>query len=163
MYKPAASTTRSRPTAPADASLIQQALALRRAALDGHVLPQLRGTYFALVCEDPQSAEAVLFESAACGLGGRVARIRPKVAHIDRRPDVHDTATWLGRIYDAVECQRLPAARVQEIRDSAGIPVFDCLSCEVLDGALDALRRDGATEMDARRYVLQARLLCLFG
>jgi ornithine carbamoyltransferase len=112
----------------------------------------LRGRNFGLITERGDSDEAGLFQRAAASLGARVALIRPSVAGLLGNNDVADTARWLGRLYDAIECQGLPGERVKRIRAGAGIPVFDdiAVSCTVAPAAGTPLQR------------LQAELLALF-
>ena len=94
----------------------------------------LRGRNFGLVSMQHDSDEARLFERAASGLGARVAHIDPSVAGLLGVDDVSRTAAWLGRLYDAIECQGLPADRVAQLRASAGIPVFDHLATSIGPG-----------------------------
>jgi ornithine carbamoyltransferase len=145
-----------------DKAFAAQALALKRAEGAGLPLPRLGRAYFGLVCDDPRSPEAELFQRAATALGGRVAHLRPAVAHLDQDGDVPSTAQWLGRIYDGVECQGLPPERVAQIRSAAGVPVFDCLSGQRNTVAMQGLLDEGTDELEARRYVVQAVLLSLF-
>ena len=88
----------------------------------------LRGRNFGLVSQQQDSDEARLFECAARALGAHVAHIDPEVAGLLGVDDLTLTARWLGRLYDAIECQGLPAERVEQIRASAGIPVFHHLA-----------------------------------
>lgn len=157
-------------------TLAASASALRRATNEGRVEPLLRGKYFGLICEQQDSEAAELFYAAAVALGAQVARIRPSIARLDGRHDAASMAVWLGRLYDAVECLGVPAETVEQIRRSAGIPVFDGIltsgrgaaalaALAALPGsaALAALADSPADDPAAnRRCVLQAVLVDLF-
>lgn len=85
--------------------------------------PALRGKHIALLCEDPQCESSRVFSDAASALGVRVSRLSPEAAC-----DTNDGGLWLlGRLYDAVECEHLPAHTVQRLRDAVAVPVFDGL------------------------------------
>lgn len=151
------------PFPPPSVSLASRALALRQAARAGGTDAVLRGKNFGLLCEDQDGPEARLFRDAAAGLGAQVARIRPSVAGLLDDQDVASTAVWLGRLYDAIECQGLPGARVAKIRAAAGIPVFDGMGSEHgADEAVAALVNQNTDEALARLYVLQAGLIAIF-
>lgn len=141
-------------------ALGERALAIYRAARLGRVDRGLRGKNFGLVSEVQAGAEAELFHRAATELGAKVARILPSIAGLTDPNEAATTALWLGRLYDAVECQGLPPERIAQVRSAASIPVL-----EAVDGlrqsvdTLAALRRAGAAEDDARRSLLQAMLL----
>jgi len=133
---------------------------LKAAALAGDAHRPLTGKNIGLICEAEDSPDAALFEQAVQALGGRVVRIRPSVASLGDGPALAQTARMLGRLYDAIECQGLPAALVEQIRRHAGVPVYDALAGE--RNATDALVHQldsGADGPDSRRYVLQALLL----
>lgn len=145
-------------------ALVARAVALRQAAREGRVEPLLRGKYFGLICEQQDSEPAELFYAAAVALGAQVARIRPSVARLDRGQDAADTAVWLGRLYDAVECLGVPAETVAQIRRGAGIPVFDGIVSGNCTAATLAAIADPAADDPAanRRCVVQAVLVDLF-
>ncbi len=142
-------------------ALAECARALRRAGREGAVKPLLRGKNIGLLCEDQDSGDAVLFHHAATGLGAVVARIRPSVSRLTTPGEVHGTARVLGRLYDAVECQGLPRALVQQIEHAAGIPVYDGLVASTHPaGALSGLLETAASDLrDEREVVLQALLV----
>jgi len=146
-------------THPSPSLLIERALSLQSAARSGRTEPLLRGKHFALVSERQDSDAAERFYRAATELGAQVARIRPSVAGLLDAADVENTARWLGRLYAAVECQDLPAERVEQIRAAAGIPVLDGLGSDGADSGAGETLGDDA---EGRRYLLQARLISLF-
>ena len=150
---------------PSDRSaLIASAWALKRAALAGSTQPLLRGKNIGLLCEAQDSDDADLFRRAATELGAHVARIRPSVSGLLASKDVQHTARMLGRLYDAIECQGLPAELVQQVRSFAGVPVFDALAGAGHPSAALISMLDGGTGgADNRRYVLQALLVSTIG
>jgi ornithine carbamoyltransferase len=106
-------------------ALMNSAGQLGRSAANGAGLPQLlRGKRLALLSDDHASPAAAAFQRAATELGAHVARVRatdPGEAH--RYP--RDMAALLGQLYDAIECQGLANAEVQQLSRDAGVPVFD--------------------------------------
>ena len=77
-----------------------------------------------------------------------------------RPAEVAHTARMLGRLYDAVECQGMAHAVVQQVADEAGVAVYDGLATEEHAGArLAEQLGDEAAPGDNRRFVLQAYLL----
>lgn len=103
-------------------ALTANAVALKQAALAGGAHRPLQGKNIGLICEATDGPDAELFEQAAQSLGARVVRIRPSVAGLGDGPVLPQTARVLGRLYDAIECQGLPSALVDEIRRHAAIP-----------------------------------------
>lgn len=140
--------------------LMASARALKQSVLGGAPRPSLRGTNLGLVTESEGSGEAALFQAAALELGARVVCIRPSVAHIASPDAVRDTARVLGRLYAALECQGLPPAVVAQIRQHAGVPVFDSLAGNDHPSAALAVELGDEAEGGLnRRCVLQAALL----
>jgi ornithine carbamoyltransferase len=143
--------------------LIERAIALKRAARRGCSERPLRGKHLGLICDRPNSLDADLFRRAASRLGAHVACLQPGVAGAQDAQQLASTARLLGRLYDAVECQGLPAETIDTIRSAAGIPVLDGVASEsgfVSQCAATIDRRTGDT--DGRFYLLQAALLDVF-
>jgi ornithine carbamoyltransferase len=130
-------------------ALLEQARRLKSASAAGRMQPLLRGKNLGLMCADDTQAQALLFRQAASELGAHVAHIGMSLS-----------ARMLGRLYDAVECQGLPTAMVQQMAEAAGIAVYDGLaSDEQLISRLAEQLGDEATAGANRRFVLQALLL----
>ncbi len=148
------------PIAPRDASVVlEQARALQLAARAGGLRASLRGRYFGLMCQ-LDGDDAALFRRAATELGARVAYVRPSLGASSTPQDLQHTARMLGRLYDAIECQGLPATLVQQIGLDAGVPVYDGIACENHPTAQLVAQLDGeGSPADKRRFVLQAALL----
>jgi ornithine carbamoyltransferase len=140
-------------------TVLASARTLRRAALAGATQPLLRGKNFALLCE-ADDTEAALFRDAAAELGAHVAQIRPSLSELSTSNDVQHTARMLGRLYDALECQGMPASLVRQVGAGAGVPVYDGIALPGHPTARLAEQLDGDdAPADKRRYVLQAVLL----
>lgn len=150
---PAAALTASERNA-----LLASAKALKQVAAIGLPRPSLRASSLGLITESETSHEAVLFQAAAQELGARVVCIRPSVAQLASPEAVRDTARVLGRLYAAIECQGLTPTLVAQIRQHAGVPVFDGLASAQHPSAALADELGPEAELN-RRCVLQAALL----
>ena len=141
-------------------ALLERARLLQRSAAAGRVLPLLRGKNLGLLCADDSQAQALLFRQAASELGAHVAHIGMSLSERSSAQDVVHTARLLGRLYDAVECQGLPAALVRQMAAAAGIAVYDGLAMnEPLITWMAAQLGSAAELARNRRLALQALLL----
>jgi ornithine carbamoyltransferase len=146
-------------------ALLAAARSLRQAA--GDAAP-LRGKNVALMCGntggDRAAENAVrLFAEAAAGLGARVARIEPAPAWLrgESQPGA-DTARLLQNLYDAVDCEALPAGFAARLQSLLEVPVYDSLAREdhPMFELLAALVPPGrAPAADDRRVLVQAALV----
>ena len=142
-------------------AVLANALALQRAARAGATRPLLRGKHFGLWCDVGDDAVAALFDQAATELGAQVAHMRPSLTAQSTPQEVQHTARVLGRLYDAVECLGMAPELAAEVSRWAGVPVYDGIACPSHPTARLAEQLDPASpEIDRRRYVLQAVLLC---
>ena len=149
------------PIAPCDLSIVlDRARALQLATQAGDFRASLRGRKFGLMCKSDDSGEAALFRRAAVELGAHVAHIRPSLTGLSTPEDVQHTARMLGRLYDAVECQGMPADLVRQMGIDAGVPVYDGIASQHHPTAklVDLLGGDSSA-LGKRRFVLQAVLL----
>jgi len=141
------------------AAVLANARALQRAVQAGTNQPLLRGKNIGLLCNSADDEDAVFFRAAALDLGAHVTHIRPSLSEFSTLQEVQHTARVLGRLYDAVECQGIPAALVQRIADAAGVPVYDGIASGRHPTArLAELLGDGDLAGN-RRFLLQAVLL----
>jgi ornithine carbamoyltransferase len=140
--------------------LLRQARALQSAARAGTTQPLLRGKNLGLMCYADDELDAALFRRAAEELGARVSHIRPNLSESSTAQEVQHTARMLGRLYDALECQGMARALVQQIGIDAGAPVYDGIASAAhpTAGLADLLGGD-STPADKRRFVLQAVLV----
>ena len=140
-------------------ALLANAWTLQRAAKAGQTQPLLRGKNLGLLCEVDDD-DAALFRRAAMEMGARVAHIRPSLSELSTPQEVQHTARMLGRLYDAVECQGMAPALVQQVSNEAGVPVYDGIASKDHPTArLAELLGNGSRPADNRRFVLQALLL----
>jgi len=148
------------------ALLVDCAHALKRAAQSGHLRQQslLRGRRLGVLCESADQEDASLFQHAASELGALVAHVRPNLSASSSPQDVRHTSRMLERLYDAVECEGMPPALVQLMRDNASIPIFNGLAsrahpiAELADQLGDTLE-----PIDRRRLIVQAALVQSIG
>ena len=132
------------------------ALAFRAGATQG----LLRGKNFGLLCEADDTGDAALFRRAVVEMGAQVAHLRPSLSKLGAPQELQHTARMLGRLYDAVACQGMAPALVQQLGVYAGVPVFDDVASADHPTARLAERLGGdASPADNRRFVLQAVLL----
>lgn len=149
------------------AALLASAQALRQAAGSAPRPLPLRGKNLGLLCDDDSEHSAQLFRRAASELGAHVAHVRSNLGEASSAHELQETARMLGRLYDAVECQGLPAALVARLAAEADVPVFDGIALPHHPTALlaDQLGSDraghtlGDSEGDRRCWLLQAALL----
>ncbi|MBW8846586.1 MAG: ornithine carbamoyltransferase [Burkholderiales bacterium] len=157
--------SRPRPPAPAshrteeEQALLARAKALQR---DAAQLPKpLLGKRLGLMSAAPDSEDAQLFRQAAQELGAHVALIpaatEPLEGDADPLPGV---GRLLGRLYDAVECQGLSEAVVNDLAAVARIPIYAGLAGH--GHAIFRLARAWQTSaplIQRRHWLVQATLL----
>ncbi len=150
------------PSMPNDVSaVLAHAQALQRAALAGRIQPMLRGKNLGLLCTaDDDAGDAALFRRAATELGAHVAHIRASLSDLSTAQEILHTARLLGRLYDAVECQGLSTALVQQLAQAVDMPVYEGIASASHPTAQLAAQLDAVSSSpDRRRFVLQAVLL----
>jgi len=142
-------------------ALIDTARALRRGAADATT--RLRGKNIALLCVHTDGEFARRFDAAASALGARVAHIAPAPSWLHGDvPLSPETARLLENLYDAVDCEELPAGFAQRLQAQLGVPVFDGLAQDghpVFELLPRVAERDQAADDDDRRALLQATLM----
>nr|WP_198320713.1 hypothetical protein [Azohydromonas aeria] len=93
----------------------------------GALPPLLDGKHLGLLSADRHNASQGVVAHAARGLGARVAWVPPLAVAPDNVAQIRDTARLLGRCYDALDCDGLPAELVQCLHRDSGVPVYDGL------------------------------------
>ncbi|UZG42666.1 hypothetical protein [Caldimonas thermodepolymerans] len=139
--------------------LLDAAQALYQAADAGAPQRPLRGKNIALLSESYDADDTRDLIRAATEAGAQVARIRPSEAGL------HDltTARMLGRLYDAILCEGMPAELVCTLRRETGVPVHADL-CDLLpDLQAEADAEPGLPGCAGRTYLLQALLVDTLG
>ena len=142
-------------------SLLTGACKLQQVGMhDGPKIFLLRGKKLGLLCENDTAEDAVLFCDAALELGAHVSHIRPGLSELSTLLEVQDTARVLGRLYDAVECQGMSLAVVQQMGEVAGVPVYHGIASKTHSTArLTKLMKGGGSTREKRRFLIQAGLL----
>jgi ornithine carbamoyltransferase len=105
--------------------LIALARALERDATSGR---PLAGRHLVVLCDVSGSPSAEAFTHAALTLGADVAHISPEAADLHDLAAVRLAAPWLGRLYDAIECDGMDEALMQELARHAGVPVYNAVA-----------------------------------
>lgn len=149
------------PSPPPDAAvLVALALRLRHLARTQALPLLLRGKNIGLLRGAALGQDPAPLLHAAAALGAQVATVRWNLSGAGDPREVQHTGRMLGRLYDAVVCQGMPAALVGQIGQAAGIPVYDDIACDAHPSArlADSLGEEAAPG-DNRRFVLQALLV----
>ncbi len=141
-------------------ALVEAARALKRSAAES--LLRLRGKNIALLCARTDGECARRFDASVSALGARVAHISATPAWLrDDPPMGAPTARLLEHLYDAVDCEELPAGFAQRLQAQLGVPVFDGLARD--DHPVFSLLQDvaerGVPADEDRRALLQATLV----
>jgi ornithine carbamoyltransferase len=139
--------------------LVTMARALGRAETGGQHDQSLVGKNIALmVCG--ASAAAQPFIAAVEQLGAKASQVGADMLAFDDEHELQRVARVLDRLYDAVECQGVPNARVQQLSELATVPVFNGIAGDEHPTARLAEQLDDCgSRADARRWILQAALL----
>ena len=142
-------------------ALVESARALKRG---GAALPtRLRGKNIALLCSERACDSARRFDAAASALGARVAYIEPAPAWLSDDPPIGaQTARLLESLYDAVDCEDLPADFARRLQAQLAVPVYDSLARDdhPIFGLLPSVAEGGQAPGDEdRRALLQAALV----
>lgn len=141
-------------------AVLREARDLQRARRAGTLAPLLRGRRLGLITDEPSCPAAQLFERAAVELGAQVSHVQPRLSLGSAAHEIAETARLLGRLYDALECQGLAPALVEQLARCADVPVFDGLAETTHASApLAALLDDDTTPAARRCCVVQAVLV----
>jgi ornithine carbamoyltransferase len=145
------------------AALRSRAGELAKASQAGLAATLLRGKNIGLLSTgDDAVGDGNLLLHAAKGLGAQVAKLPSSLGEGSSLQEVDHTARILGRLYDAVVCQGLPAVLVRRIRQGAGVPVLDgTVSWDLAESLLAPV--EPAPGQDARRFAIQAALFTAMG
>ncbi len=110
--------------------LIDLAADLKKAKYGGYEQPRLKGKNIALIFEKASTRTRCAFEVAAHAQGAHVTYLGPTGSHIGKKETMKDTARVLGRMYDAIEYRGFEQAKVEELAQYAGVPVWNGLTNE---------------------------------
>jgi ornithine carbamoyltransferase len=108
--------------------LIERAVTLKRATLDGVREPLLAGRTLGLLFEKPSLRTRVSFEAAIAQLGGNSIFLPGKEVGLGVRETVADFARVLSQYVDALAARTFSQATVDELARHASIPIINALS-----------------------------------
>jgi ornithine carbamoyltransferase len=110
--------------------LLKLAEALKLAKYAGTEVKRLPGKEIALIFEKTSTRTRSAFEVAAYDQGGHVTYLDPSGSQLGHKESIADTASVLGRMYDAIEFRGSAQADVEELAAHAGVPVYNGLTAE---------------------------------
>jgi ornithine carbamoyltransferase len=103
---------------------------LKRAKYAGLEQPRLKGKNIALIFEKSSTRTRCAFETAAYDQGAHVTYLGPTGSQMGTKESLWDTARVLGRMYDGIEYRGFEQAKVEELAQYAGVPVWNGLTNE---------------------------------
>lgn len=110
--------------------LLELSRDLKEAKRSGTEQHQLTGLNIALIFEKTSTRTRCAFEVAAYDQGAHVTYLGPSGSQIGHKESMKDTARVLGRMYDGIEYRGFGQARVEELAEFAGVPVWNGLTDE---------------------------------
>jgi ornithine carbamoyltransferase len=110
--------------------LLRLAEALKLAKYAGTETRRLEGKEIALIFEKTSTRTRSAFEVAAYDQGAHVTYLDPSGSQLGHKESIADTATVLGRMFDAIEFRGNRQADVEELAAHAGVPVYNGLTDE---------------------------------
>jgi ornithine carbamoyltransferase len=110
--------------------LLRLSGALKTAKYAGTETQKLAGKEIALIFEKTSTRTRSAFEVAAFDQGAHITYLDPTGSQLGHKESIADTARVLGRMYDAIEFRGNTQDEVEELAQSAGIPVYNGLTAE---------------------------------
>jgi ornithine carbamoyltransferase len=110
--------------------LLRLAEALKLAKYAGTEVKQLEGKEIALIFEKTSTRTRSAFEVGAYDQGAHVTYLDPGGSQLGHKESIADTASVLGRMYDAIEFRGNSQSDVEELAGHAGVPVYNGLTDE---------------------------------
>jgi ornithine carbamoyltransferase len=110
--------------------LLRLSEALKMAKYAGTEVPRLVGKAIALIFEKTSTRTRSAFEVGAYDQGAHVTYLDPSGSQLGHKESIADTASVLGRMYDAIEYRGNRQADVETLADHAGVPVYNGLTDE---------------------------------
>lgn len=148
------------PATPSHDDWIDQARVIQRCVQGRCEAAPLHGLSLGFVCADMQHEAATLFRDAAISLGAQVTDLDPARLLSGDDASLDGVARLLGRLYDGIECQGLPAPLVRRLAQLAAVPVFDAVAAGgVAIGQSAPATPCGADERQRRLCSIQAALV----
>ena len=103
---------------------------LKLAKYAGTEVQRLPGKEIALIFEKTSTRTRSAFEVGTYDQGGHVTYLDPSGSQLGHKESIADTASVLGRMYDAIEFRGSAQADVEELAAHAGVPVYNGLTAE---------------------------------
>ncbi len=110
--------------------LLKLSEALKMAKYSGTETQHLVGKEIALIFEKSSTRTRSAFEVGAYDQGAHVTYLDPSGSQLGHKESIADTASVLGRMYDAIEFRGNHQADVEELAEHAGVPVYNGLTDE---------------------------------
>ena len=110
--------------------LLKLSEALKLAKYAGTETQRLTGREIALIFEKTSTRTRSAFEVSAFDQGAHVTYLDPTGSQLGHKESIADTASVLGRMYDAIEFRGSAQADVEELAAHAGVPVYNGLTAE---------------------------------
>ena len=110
--------------------LLKLSESLKLAKYAGTEVQRLPGKEIALIFEKTSTRTRSAFEVATYDQGGHVTYLDPSGSQLGHKESIADTASVLGRMYDAIEFRGSAQADVEELAAHAGVPVYNGLTAE---------------------------------
>ena len=110
--------------------LLRLAEALKLAKYAGTEAKTLTGKEIALIFEKSSTRTRSSFEVASYDQGAHVTYLDPSGSQLGHKESIADTASVLGRMYDAIEYRGNRQADVEALATHAGVPVYNGLTDE---------------------------------
>ncbi len=125
----------------------------------------LAGKTLAMIFEKPSTRTRVSFEVAMKQLGGDVVVLRPDDMQLKRGETIGDTARVLSRYVDAIMMRTGSETKLQELADSATVPVINGLTdrshpCQVMADIMTFEEYRGSIEGRAVAWSGDANNVC---
>src|SRR5215471_20517216 len=110
--------------------LLKLSEALKMAKYAGTEAQTLTGKEIALIFEKSSTRTRSSFEVAAYDQGAHVTYLDPSGSQLGHKESIADTASVLGRIYDAIEFRGNHQSDIEALAKHAGVPVYNGLTDE---------------------------------
>jgi len=110
--------------------LLRLSEALKLAKYAGTEAKTLTGKEIALIFEKSSTRTRSSFEVASYDQGAHVTYLDPSGSQLGHKESIADTASVLGRIYDAIEFRGNHQSDIEALAKHAGVPVYNGLTDE---------------------------------
>lgn len=109
-------------------ALIDSAIELKRAVLQGQVKQKLVGKVMAMVFEKSSTRTRVSFETAMAQNGGHAVFLSPENTQLGRGEPIEDTARVLSKMVDIIMSRTYEHSKLETFAEYSSVPVVNGLS-----------------------------------